>query len=505
MWSAICLVQLSLTNLVDQLDDLFSERATRAFRAASGLQRDVAPVPELPEVARLEAFQVTSELLTSPRVDEAKRARLVLLRRHLARAYVEAQTLEANAALQKFLQGHQFFAAGKTWTPREAMRELPRLSSRESRVTLSAELSTLLAAHEPLVARLLDGTMEAMAGLKLEPTAFVEELSGRPLAPRLDAARQTLAQTADASLDLLGYALTKLDPMLTPRGAAGHDAERAALGPWMFENFRREDLTHAISRCLGDLGVSANAEGRITVDSELRPGRDPSPLCFELRVPDQIRLLLTPEMGFDAYAGWLSAWGIALHRANVGRTLPFVERRLGDRSVIDAVGVLFESFLLDEGWLKRYLRLTASQAKEAARAFASRQLLQLRRAAGLALYSNEAISRGSWSSLADEYMPRMAGALGVEVPRGQTLFEIDAFGDRLVKLDAFALEHVMRGHLQERFNEDFWRNPSTGRWLTELASRGQHDDAKVVAKSSFGVEALSVSGAALHRVGVMGA
>lgn len=504
LWSAICRVQLSLTTLVDQLDDLFSERATRAFRAASGLQRDVAPVPELPEVARLEAFQVTSELLASPRVDEAKRARLVLLRRYLARAYLEAQTLEANAALQKFLHGHQFFAAGKTWTPREAMRELPRLSSRESRVTLSAELSTLLTAHEPLVARLLDGTMEAMAGLKLSPSGFVEELAGRPLAPRLDAAKQTLALTADASLDLLGYALKKLDPMLTPRGAAGHDAERAALGPWLFEQFRREDLTHAVTRCLGDLGLSANAEGRITVDSELRPGRDASASCFELRVPDQIRLLLTPEMGFDAYAGWLSAWGIAIHRAHVGRALPFVERRLGDRSVFNAVGLLFESFLLDEGWLKRYLRLTAIQAREAARAFASRQLLQLRRAAGLALYSNEAISRGSWSSLADEYMPRMAGALGVEVPRGQTLFEIDVWGDRLVKLDAFALEHAMRGHLQERFNEDFWRNPATGRWIVDLASRGQRDDSPVVARL-YGVEALSVSGAALHRVGVMGA
>jgi hypothetical protein len=221
-------------------------------------------------------------------------------------------------------------------------------------------------------------------------------------------------------------------------------------------------------------------------------------------VPDQIRLLLTPEMGFDAYAGWLSTWGIGLHRAHVGRALPFVERRLGDRSVIGAVGLLFESFLLDEGWLKRYLRLTANQAKEAARAFAARQLQQLRRAAALALYSHEATSRGTWASLQDDYVPRLSAALGVEVPRGQALLEVDAFGDRLVELDAFALEQVMRGHLQERFNEDFWRNPATGRWLTELASRGLHDDATVVAKN-LGVESASLADAARHRVQVMGA
>lgn len=494
---------LSLTTLVDQLDDLFLERATRAFRAASGLQRDVAPVAEHPELTRLDAFQVSSELIASPRVDEAKRARLVLLRRHLARAFVESKTAEASQAVQRFLEGHTFFAAGKTWTPREAMRELPRLAARESRVTLSAELSNVLQSNEALLARQLDATVEGIAALKLTPSTFVEELAGRAAAPRLEGARVALAQSADASLDLLGYALKKLDPLLTPRNASVHDADRAALGPWLFENFRREDLTHALSRCLGDLGLSANAEGRITIDSDARPGRDPSARCFELRVPDQIRLLLTPELGFDSYAGWLNAWGSALHRANVGRTLPFVDRRLGDRSVIEAVGLLFESFLLDEGWLKRYLRLTASQARESARAFASRQLLQLRRTAALALYSHEAMARGSWTGLADEFVPRLSSALGVEVPRGAALFEVDAFGDRLQTLDAFALEHVMRSFLRERFNEDFWRNPATGRWLVDLASRGQHDDAPVVGKLLGGE--LSLAGAASHRVLVMGA
>ncbi len=497
-------MQLSLSSLVEQLDDLFLERATRAYRSASGLQRDALLVAELPEVARLEAWQVTSELLASPRVDEGKRARLVLLRRHLARAYVEAQTLRTGTALQTFLQGHTFFAAGKTWNPREAFRELPRLASRESRVTVAAELSTALQNNDTLMAQHLDATLEAIAGLELSPTTFVEELSGRPVAPRLEAARLTLDQSEAAALDLLGYTLKKLDPMLTPRSASAHDAERAALAPWLFEAFRREDLAHALSRCLGDLGLSPNAEGRITIDTDPRSGRDASPRCFELRVPDQIRLLLTPEMGFDAYAGWLSAWGIALHRANVGRALPFVERRLGDRAVIDAVGLLFESFLLDEGWLKRYLRLTAHQAKEAARAFASRQLFQLRRSAGLSLYSHEAMNRGSWGSLQDEYVPRLSKTLGVEVLRGGTLFDIDAWGDRLIQLDAFALEHVMRCHLQERFNEDFWRNPATGRWLVDLASRGQRDDLPVVARL-LGFETPSLSEAAHHRVAVMGA
>lgn len=497
-------MQLSLSTLVDRLDDLFHERASRAFRAASGLQPDAAPIAELPELVRLEAYQVTTELLASPRVDEGKRARLVLLRRHLARAFVEAQAAEATRAREAFFSGHSFFAAARTWTPNEALRELPRLVSREAREALAIDLSNQLAAHSSVATRQFDKTLEAIAALQLTPAGFVEELQGRPVAERLEAARLVLSQTHDAHGDLLRYGLQKLDSQLTPRGASAHDAQRVNLAPWLFEMFRREDLPHALSRTLGDLGLSPNADGRLTVDSELRPGRDLSARCFELRVPDQIRLLLTPDMGFEAYAGWLNAWGTALHRANVGRTLPFVERRLGDRAVVDAVGFLFESFLLDEGWLKRYLRLTNGQAKEAARAFASRQLAVLRQSAGLALYSHEVLVHGSLSGLADAYVPRLSNALGVEVRRGHAGFDLDAFGEHQLKLDAFALAHTLRAHLQERFNEDYWRNPATGRWLLDMASRGQRDDAHTVAQNVGGAPA-SLSDAAQHRVTVMGA
>ena len=497
-------MNLSLTTLVERLDDLFFQRATRAFRVASGVDRDAPHLAELPEVARLEAFQVTSELLDSPRVDEAKRARLVLLRRHLARAFVDAQVTEARQHRELFLRDHPFTAGARAWTPDEAARELPQLAGRDNRAAVATERSAQLHAHHSVAVRQLDGTLEAIAALALTPHTFVEELHGRAVGPRLDAARATLASTADAAVDLLGYALKKLDPMLTPRVAAQHDADRASLAPWLFELFRREDLPHAVSRTLGDLGLSPNADGRVTLDTEARPGRDPAAACFELQVPDQIRLLLTPGMGFETWAGWLSAWGVGLHRANVGRALPFVERRLGDRAVVDAVGLLFESFLLEEGWLKRYLRLTNHQAREAARAFAARQLQQLRRTAGLALYSHEAMGRGSWEGLTDEYVPRLSTVMGVEVPRGPALFEVDPFGDQLLRLDAWALQHTLRAHLLERFNEDYWRNPAAGRFLLDLASQGQRDDVLGIARG-LGLGAPSLSAAAEQRIAVMGA
>lgn len=494
-------MELSLNALVENLDDHFFARGTREWRVASGTEPNMPPVPELPEIVRTDAWHAVSEVVSSPRVDEAKKARLVLLRRHVARAHVEAHALEARTAQRRRLSETNFFAAARTWSLREAWEDVPRLAQREGRSAVAKELSSHLDANESVAARRVDAEFEGMAQLGLTPETFLETLHGRPAAPRLAAASAMLKDSADAHRDLLGYALKKLDPTLTPRTAEEHDARRAALAPWVFEQFRREDLVHALSRCLGDLGLSQNADGRITVDTDAREGRDARARVVELRVPDSIRLLLTPDLGIETYASWLFHWGKAIHRANVGRTLPFVERRLGDASVIDAVGLLFETFLLDEGWLKRYLRLTANQAREASRAVAFRQLHQLRRQAGLATYSAE---RFTSSSVADEYRARMSDATGAEVTRGQARFVLDGFGDSLLKLDAYALEHTMRVHLRERFNEDFWRNPATGRWVVDLASRGQRDDAWVIS-AQLGEPKPDVSRAAIDRIGVMGA
>jgi hypothetical protein len=503
-WYACGTVGLSLNTLVEQLDDLFFERSMRTWRIASGIQREAAPVLELPELVRLDAWQALQELLSSPRVDESKRARLALLKRHVARAHVEAHAQEVNERLETVRNNVAFEANARFYTSDEAEHALPRLASRDERLSLAAAYDAHLLTHQALVAQRIDLTQEGIHDLQLTPTTFIEELHGRPVGPRRDAAVAVLAETADPHADLLGYGLRKMDPGLTQRPARWADAERVALAPWLFDSFRQEDLSHALSRCLGDLGLSPNADGRVTLDFEARPGRDPRPRCVELRVPDQIRVLLTPDLGCDAFAGWLSHWAMALHRAHVGRSLPFVERRLGDRSVIAAIGVLFESFLLDEGWLKRYLRLTANQAKEAARAFAFRQLHQLRHSAVLAGYSSHAMDKGSTSGVPDEYMSLLNNAASVEGLRGHALLAIDGFGDQLLQLDAYALEHVMSSSLRERFNEDFWRNPATGRWLVELAGRGQRDDAVSVAQQLHNSQ-LSLSAAAQYRVAVMGA
>jgi hypothetical protein len=502
-------VEISLNALVEQLEDHLFLLAGRSFRIAAGLPPGTPPVPPLPELGRRDVFDATAELIASPRTDDAKRGRLALLQRHAARAFVEQAAAGALEALEARL-AEPFHAGGRSWTAAEGHREAQRLPLREARAQVAQATSTQLEAAGGELARLVDRTQEATAALGVSPGGLPDLLHGRPRAPRLAAARALLTATADAARDLTAFALKRLDPQLSLRNAALHDVERAALAPWLHELFRREDLEHAVSRCLGDLGFHPSAGDRLTVDAEPRPARQAGAQVFELKVPDQIRLVLTPGLGLDTYASWLRAWGVALHRAHVSRNLPFVERRLGDPAVFEGVGRLFEAFLLEEGWLKRYLRLTSPQAREASRLFALRQVLELRRTAARALALEVLAERGPQEGAWDQLQGTLAEATFAEVPRGLGPLELDLSGGALLELDAWALAAALHQSFQERFNEDAYRNPAAGRALVELAASGQREDAGVLAARLAGrpagsPEALSVLAAVPRRLARLGA
>lgn len=497
-------MEISLNALVEKLDDHLFEQATRDWRVFAGVTPRAPQVGELAELTRTDVFQHVGELVDSPRTDDGKRTRLVLLRREVARRFAHARAASTSADLDTFVTTSTFRSADRQWTPAEALRELPRHADRALRDALASDLSEALWSHRDLWTRRADALLQSTAELGLAPAAFVELLHGRPLGPRQVQATALLRDTDDAWRDLLGYALKRLDTQLSPRQARRHDVERAATAPWIHELFRKEDLFHAVTRCLADLGFDPSASGRITVDQESKENRAPGAHLFELRVPDQLRLLLQADLGFAVYASWLSGWGLALARAHVGRALPFVERRLGDRAIGGAMGRLFASFLLEEGWLKRYLRLTSPQAREAARLFAFSQLFELREHAALTLVHRELLERGAAPAVFDDAVARRSEAVGAEVSRGRAVLDADVLGDAALSLDAWALEARLAQSLRERFNEDFYRNPAAGRWLSELWGKGQRDDAAQVA-AALGDEALDVLRAGRRRVAVMGA
>lgn len=501
-------MELSVHGLRDRLDSFLYELGSMQYRYGAGLTRDF-PIARLyasfPEVTRAETFLAIREARNQPSTDANEKRRLGALLEFLAGQVEDALAAEAMEEIARVEATGSVTVKSENVAFRDALAQLSKESDRERRQSLETELSKFLSdKRRPYILR-REAALRTAEELKAPSyLALRDELSGFNARALAAQAQQVLAQTEDAYRDVLGYALRKLDGQLRPLplgNARRHDIVRAALAPWLFPHFRREDLFHAVTRCLSDMGFHPNAEGRISLDAEDRPQKTARAFVADLRVPDDIRLVVRPLGGIDDYYSLLHEYGHALHLAHASHRAPIEDRRLGDSSVLQAHAALFDHFLLDEGWLRRYLRLPTSVARDAARIAAFNNLVLLRRYCAKLCYELSLYERGPSDAMADEYESRLTHALFVGVPRGLFLYDVDPqlFAARYLR--AWALEARMHTLLQSRFNEDFWRNPAAGTWLKNLSSQGQRENAEELAKTLSGEPLeLAQAGARLIRI-----
>jgi len=333
--------------------------------------------------------------------------------------------------------------------------------------------------------------------------ALVEGASGVPLQPVLDGCAAALARSEDAYRDLLAYFLHKLDPRLRPLPAGGaqkHDLLR--LGA-LETPFTRADLLPVATRWIADLGFSPDAERRIRIDSGPGPDARLESEVIPIDVPGKIQVRLAVAPGITSWRGALHALGRAQQLAGAAAELPPERRRLGDPAAGLACGLLFENALHDEAWLRRHLRLTAGESRETARLAAFLQLARLRECCAQLAFEISLHERGPSREMAGAYVEHLQGALQVSVHPGFFLSSVAPHLRAAARARAFALEAVLRRHLEERFNEDHWRNPAAGAWLRTRFAGGQPYRAEEPAQE-LGAQALDLPRAADRLAAVMG-
>ena len=445
-------------------------------------------------------------MLHSPRTDDQRKLGLKLLLKFLGELLEDVRAESSHEAIAKMLATAPVSAGSNSSIPlAEALIRLTTDGSRERRGLLETNSAQTLWDAKDAWARRVDAAMKVASELKYGSyLEMYESLTGVKLQPLSESTDVLLKQTGDAFRDLSAYALKKLDPTFKFDDVRLHDLQHAASAPWMMELFRKEDLLPAITRWLGDLGYDPHAHGRLAFDSEYREGKRMGAFVAELRVPDELRLIVLPRPGFGGFSELMRTFGFALHRAYASRSTPGLERRLGDGAVPRAISTLFENVLLDEDWHRRYLRMSQPNAREASRLFGFHQLLELRWKAALMPYALELYTRGPVEALADEYETRIKEALQVRAPRGRFLYDVKPHLMMVEALRGWSLEALLHQTLREKFNEDFWRNPATGRWLQEHSATGQRDDADQMAVQ-LGAAGLSLPLAGARLVRVMGA
>lgn len=494
-----------------RLDDFLAELATLHYRHGAGLTAELpvgALYASLPELTSPETFASATEALEKARSknDTLAVRRLQLMRDFLAGQIEEALAAEDVEALAKLESEARLPVDDTALSFAEALAQLPRETNRARRALLERAVGNFLWENKGRYGARREAALRVAEALRAKDyPSLREDVSGIPFSKLTEAAQETLRTTEDAYRDVLGYALKKLEPTLRalPSGEARrHDLQAALRAPWMAPFFKREDTLPAVTRWLTEWSLTPNAEGRIRIDDEERPGKASRPFAASVRVPDEIRLVLRPLSGMDALGSLLHEMGHAQHLAHVSATAPLEFRRLADASVNEAHASLFERLLLNPEWLKRYLRLPSSTAKDATRLAAFQALAVLRRYCAKLPYELSLSTQGASADRADEYADGQRRALFVEAHPGFFLYDVDPQLHSARYLRAWALETRLTARLTERFNEDFFRNPAAASWLKGLYARGGTDDAEALATELSGT-ALSIPEAGARLVAIL--
>lgn len=504
-------MDLTIGALRSLIEPFLSERAELCFRYGAGLTQDLpleALAAQFPELSRPESFSQVREALANAPPDGDEKPRLQMLLELLAAQREDAAAAAATQAIASFEARATVSLGDETIAFRDAQARLISERSRQRRGHVERALGELLWDQHALYARRIEATLRAAEAIgRGSYVALRDEVSGFQHAPLAAEGEKVLATTEDPYRDLLGYVIKKLDPTLRAQvvgTARRHDLLHATVAPHLSEHFLREDLQPVTSHWLSDMGFHPTAEGRIRLDLDDRPGKRVGAFVAPVRVPEELRLVLRPLGGMGDFAALFNAYGQALYWAHAPRSGAVEDRRLGDSSVVSAHGLLLEHLLLDEAWHRRYLRLTQTLSRDAARLAAFNALALLRWNCAQLAYELSLHERGLSVELSDEYEERHRKALFAGVHRG---FFLQDVGPQLAParaLRAYALEVQLHGLMQQRFNEDYWRNPTAGRFLQGLLSRSRQGGASALAEQLTG-KPLSLLEAADRLVRIMGA
>ena len=254
--------------------------------------------------------------------------------------------------------------------------------------------------------------------------------------------------------------------------------------------FPASRMEESIKRQVREMGVDPVAAGRIVFDTGEREGKRSRAFCSPVRVPAEVYLVLRPHGGQSDWNTLLHELGHALHFAYMRPDLAFEYRWLGDNSITEGYAMLFDHLMQDGGWLKRYTELGASALPAFLRSHGFQELHMVRRYSAkliyeIALYGGQV----DWDSLPQQYVEQLTAATTFRYDPADAFVDVDPRYYAARYLRAWQLQALLTETLVERYNEDWWRNPRAGPWMSSaLFGEGQRELAHEQAQRVAGKE-----------------
>jgi hypothetical protein len=236
--------------------------------------------------------------------------------------------------------------------------------------------------------------------------------------------------------------------------------------------FEAHRMLAAFRATLAGLGIDLDAQPSILLDVQPRPQKSARAFCAPVNVPNDVRLVIQPRGGWDDYAALLHEGGHAEHFAHVDPALPVPWRLLGDNSLTEGYGLLFERLVGEPAWLRHIMGMPADEAAAFADFNAFWYLHLLRGGSASLLYQLNLHRGGDLAIAREEYAGMLGLTLGVRVPQEEYLgIDDNLYVARYAR--AAMVAGSLSAWLQSSGGEAWWTSRANGDALKRSWSRGQ--------------------------------
>jgi hypothetical protein len=259
----------------------------------------------------------------------------------------------------------------------------------------------------------------------------------------------------------------------TTLGIPLNEAGSWDVGHWRKRNdresvFTEDHLLPVVEATVYELGIRPERPEAIRYDLDQRARA--RPVCVPVRIPQEIKIVMSPGNGSGRYAALLHEGGHAHHFAWTSPSLAVEYRISGDRALSEAYAFLFEHLILNPQWLGRMLSFAKS--REFLQYQALVRVFLVGRCTGSLRFCLSLYAHGAGECMGEEYAETMEAYTGL---RHRPEFWADALSDGLGAADylrGWMLEAMLEEYLRSRFGTAWFRNRAAAAFLKEIWETG---------------------------------
>ena len=213
----------------------------------------------------------------------------------------------------------------------------------------------------PTIKGMFEKSREVESQYGTSPLELYLQLEGLSLGQLRDLVR-TLGQAAKKpfaeqlehySQELNGRSAKYYDDLYFFRGKVFEPLDPA------FKSFSAADEP---KRVLAKLGFGVQ---RLQTDAEERPGKHASPVCFAIRIPNDVRLLVRPVKPFTDMESSFHEHGHGMHFIAISEDAPYWDKYTIPNGVAELFSTLLERLMKKQAFLTKQFRVPKEVAEEA--------------------------------------------------------------------------------------------------------------------------------------------